>query len=88
MEAKIKGIDEQLRYFEIPQRIRDAWEIGHGWPRIAQSLSLESKLGKDTHEQLGEQFRAKMEELMAMVPEYPDYCLLCKIRRGIKKLLE
>lgn len=88
IEAEKWEIERELKHLEIPERIRNEVELGHGWPRINQSLGLKKKLDPETYDALYREFHELGEAIARMVPEYADVKKECEICEKVKELVK
>jgi len=69
LEKQIEALKLELKYEEIPDRLRDEFRLMYGWPKISQSLLLEKKLDKETYEALYKAIEEIIEKIVRQVPE-------------------
>lgn len=72
LEDLVKEVDKELKYLEIPEKLRDRFKLMFGWPRIDQELQLQKKLDKETYNKLYSEIKEIIEEVVKEVPEYKD----------------
>lgn len=68
-KKETKKLEEELRWVELPDKIRAEFHTQFGLPAIMQSLSIESKLGKETTDKLYGELKELCEKIVGMIPK-------------------
>ncbi len=87
-EAAAKELGRQISHAELPDRMRESFDRGHGWPEIAQSLLLKKKLGEELYDQLYIKVEKLIEEIVSMVPRYEEVVKECVKCARVKEIVK
>ena len=72
LTAELELTNEKLKHIGVPDEMRKQFELGFGWPKLAQELLLEKKLDKETFNALYKGMKNIVEDIVKMVPKWED----------------
>lgn len=87
LKAKLAEISAEISHAKMPDKLRDEWRLGFGWPKISQELSLHNKLDKETYDKLYASVDAIINRIAEMVPSYADTTKPCPRCKEIKEIV-
>lgn len=76
-EASIKELNKQIDHCKLSEKMKQSYELGHGWPRIAQSLGLKEKLGYELYAKLYYEIAVLVDGIASLVPSYAEVAKEC-----------